>query len=78
MGDDPVSAARMPERAVVLVVASAGMADVIRGGWGWGWVEGRQFLNEDKIQFAKGTVALGAKAEVQRLTPIVEMSALER
>ena len=35
-GDDLVNAARMPERAVVLVVAGAELADVTRVGWGCG------------------------------------------
>ena len=51
--------------------------EVVGVGVGVG-VEGRQFLDEDEIRFDEGTVALGAEAEVQRLTPIVEMSALER
>ena len=36
MGDDPISAARMPERAVVLVMAGAGLADATRVGCGCG------------------------------------------
>lgn len=42
-------------------------------------VEGWQFLGEDEALFVEGTVALGAEAEAQRLTPIVEeTSVLER
>ena len=42
-------------------------------------VEGRELLDEDEIRFAEGTVALGAEAEVLRLTPTVEeTSALGR
>ena len=36
-GEDLVNAARMPERAVVLVVVGPGLADVTRVGWDWGW-----------------------------------------
>ena len=65
-GNDPASAARMPERAIVLVVAGAGLACAT-------WIAGfrvqaeewwilRGVPDEDGIIYAEGIVVLDAEA----------------
>jgi len=83
-GDDPASAARTPERAIVLVVAGAGLACatwdrgiavvlVQAGEW---WIL-RSVLDEDENLSAGEIVVLDAETGAQGLI-VQETSALER